>query len=441
MTDPENHPSCPTCATQPAHWSNIDRWGTDVHDNNGIANKFAWLLGREPSEGSANHAGIGVTGIGAADTAHLLYDVILSSLTRTTNLHQFRNAVVNRAWLKWSDTRAYKARDAINAIGLWSSDIDTGLGTRGHVALATHYIRRPSEVRKYLFWRDSDQTRLYYTYQTCNTLFGSSASGEHPCGWVTPTQISSTDEGPSASYFDDKLWVFFKSDVDNRLYYRTINEWGIWSESDEEVVEAHNDIDESPSAIAFDGYLYVFYRRQPTPWYNYAYYVRWSPSTGWEGPYDAGFFHVEDSPVAVGPLGGKLYLVFKRDVPNCIGYATMPSSADHTNWVDSMECIEIESPGPPAAAVFRNRLHIAAKSLGDDVYYTSYCPVGAGCTYRPGEWTNIVRQPSTRQAERSVSIISGEAIQLLDPYLYVFTRNDSTGSGYPSLHWRAKISE
>ena len=109
--------------------------------------------------------------------------------------------------------------------------------------------------------------------------------------------------------------------------------------------------------------------------------------------------------------------------------------------MDSLECIEIESPGPPAAAVFKNRLHVAAKSIGGDVFYTSYCPSGADCTYRPGEWTNIVAQSSTRLSENSISLISGGGIQSLDPYLYLFTKNDPNLSGNSGLHWRTKVSE
>jgi len=68
--------------------------------------------------------------------------------------------------------------------------------------------------------------------------------------------------------------------------------------------------------------------------------------------------------------------------------------------------------------------------IHDPIIYASMCSTGAGCTYRPGEWTwNVILDPGAR-----------DFVTLFEDgvgHLYLFFRDDSANA----IYWRFKRSE
>lgn len=222
------------------------------------------------------------------------------------------------------------------------------------------------------------------------------------------------------------LWVFFKYDISNNIIIRRLDSSGVWSSLPWTPVPTPN-TDASPSAVVMNNKIYLFYKAVGTGSQR-IYYVTWDPSSGWLGPYETPIYS-DYGPVAVNLLDTWIHVFYKygstgQNLKYRYSYPDMSWSDEYSSGV---------TPGAPAAAVFKDRLHVAVKASNNTILYSSFCYSGLECTYRPGAWTLWVQQDGG--ARNFVSFVQDDG-----PYggsLYLFHRGQSTNL----LYWRSKDSE
>ncbi|MDI7268506.1 MAG: M4 family metallopeptidase, partial [Myxococcota bacterium] len=377
IANPESH-SCEGCDVQPAHFSNYGRWGGSFYDDMGIPSKSGWLLGREAGLGSDTFAGISVTGIGEVDAGRVWYDVLTNRLNSNSNFTIFRNAVIGAAASLFGvgNNRYVQALNSVDAIGLHSYDYWYNFDSHHRVALAIFTVS--GQERRYIFYRepvDADP-RLFFRFRTCPIYVG--------CDWSAATFLDYTGRGPGAVVFDGKLWVFYKYDLDNYIWYRTLDSAGSWSGWQRPTGTPTTDSD--LAATAFDGKLYLFYKTVGAGATAIAYRT-WTPGgVGWQGPFSAGGASTEGGPAAVAPLINRLRLVYLRGTtsPN-LRQRSMTTAGAWTAESTPSDNLNTAWVGSPTAHLFRSRLHVAGRSSpANEIIYRSLCDDAAGCTYRPG---------------------------------------------------------
>ena len=416
-------PRCGECPTQPAHFSNYNRWVGDdpVHHNASIPSKAGWLLGRETSQGPVTFAGITVTGIGEVDAGRVWYDALTSRFTPYSTFTDFRYAIINSAASLFGvgEDKYIESLRSVDAIGVWSADYWENFDTQHRPALAMFTVS--GEDRRYIFYREPVDTdpQLFYRYRTC-VIYGG-------CSWSAATPLDNAGSGPAAVVFDNKLWVFAKYHWSNYIVYKTLNPDGTWNPLDQPtgLPETDNDV----AAAAFNGKLYLFYKDVGSGAKVIMYHT-WTPGVGWQGPLPTGATS-ENGPAAAAPYNNVLALFYVRGTTspnlryrslNTIGTWSLESTPEDnlsTAWV-----------GSPTIYIFKNRLHAAGRSSDNDIIYRSVCGSGVGCTYRPGEWTwNVKLDPGARDF---VTLFEDGA-----NHLYLFFRDESANAVY----WRFKRSE
>lgn len=423
LSDPENPPTCPIgymgmCHYSAAHWSNYDASAEYPHYNMGIGTKAGWLLGREPYQGAATFAGVTVTGIGEQKAGSVWYDVLCNRLSSNSKFTQFRTAIEQSAWTILGSSDAQQADRSVRAVGIWTGDVqESGLDTDYPVSISNFTVS--SQARKYIFYREPVGTnpRLFYRYRTCPLY--------QACGWSSASQLSYTAKGPTSVVFNNYLWVFYKYDLNNNIYIRRMDGSGNWSSFSWSPLSTPT-TDASPFAIVAYNRIFVFYKSVGSG-ARRVYYVTWSTSSGWEGPFETPIF-TTSGPVVADLYYGWLHVFYEYGYT---GQNLRYRSYYLGIWSD--ENYHGSTVGSPALAVFKNRLHVATRASDNSIYYSSYCYSGIGCTYRPNEWTLRVKQDGG--ARNFLNLISDDG-----PYggsLYMFLRGKTSNL----LYWRSKDSE
>lgn len=425
LSDPENPPTCPPgyggmCHYSSSHWNNYDAsYESEFpHYNMGIGTKSGWLLGREPSQGAATFAGVTVTGIGEQKAGSVWYDVLCNRLSSSSKYTQFRTAIEQSAWTILNSSDAQQADRSVRAVGIWTGDVQEG-GFDTDYPLSISNFTVSGQSRKYIFYREPVGTnpRLFYRYRTCPLYQG--------CGWTSASQLSYTAKGPTSVVFNNYLWVFYKYDLNNNIYIHRMDGSGNWNSFSWSPISTPT-TDASPFAIVAYNKIFVFYKSVGSGTRR-VYYVTWSTSNGWEGPFETPIFSTS-GPVVADLYYGWLHVFYE--------YGSTGQNLRYRwyylgTWSD--EYYHGSTVGSPALAVFKNRLHVATRASDNSIYYTSYCDDGVGCTYRPDEWTLWVKQDGG--ARNFLTLIPDDG-----PYggsLYMFLRGKTSNL----LYWRSKDSE
>lgn len=430
MSAPEAN--CGTgCNPGPQHYSNYGGINpTDIEYGGAmIADYAAFLAGREPSEGPITTAGLTVTGLGIDVLSDFTYSIVRNRLARTDGFADLASHWKNEAAARWPTSSAdyQNMVRAIDAVGLWTgSALTSGPHTLDRMAFADTVISGQS--RTYVFYRSdatsgAGQNRLHYRYRTCPVFANST------CVWSAEQVASWTLGAPAAAQYGSDVWLFHRYDLDTSLRARRLSAGGTWTS---ETLPGAPQSETGVAAANFAGSLHVFYR---PPGVSTIHYLRRTGST-WTGPINLSSSTADSAPTAT-VVGDRLYLVYRRGSgTGNLFYRSMSSS-----FVWNGESVILNqagyqvgpAEGDPTTTSFRGRLHVAARDSNGDIRYSSFCPTGTGCTYRPGEWTMTVRLRT--QTAAPVTLHQDAGVYPYGQTLYVLSSN------LGAVWWDYKLSE
>ncbi len=421
LSDPENpgcaSPTCDlglSCGPSAGHYSNKERWGSEYSAS--TFSKAFYLLGRPSNAGPVTYAGVTVYPIGAANAAKVWYHTMVFYLTETTDYLAFRNNLEASAQIVFSgDYRYLRTKQALAAVGLWTSEQwDTGVQTDRRMALERFTVSGQS--RLYALYKEpvGSAPRLRVAYRLCAIGPG--------CTWTAPVNISWTGAGVDATVYDGKLWVFYKYDISDQIYFKTMDNTGAWSGTSTLNVTTDNDVE----AVVHDGELWVLYKQVGSSALRYK---KYTPAGGWSAEGTVPGVASKFGPGAVS-YNGSLRVYFVNDLGG--GATTLKSIrlAPGSIWAPQ-ETVPNQSAtvyvSSPSAEVFKNRVHVAVRD-SSKTNMISLCLSGTGCTYRPGEHTNMVR--TYIQGQSSPATIT---LDQADGALYALTLRTTGGT---SIHWK-----
>lgn len=375
LVDPEG---CTGCASLgPAHLSNLGGFAGSFHADGQVVGKAGFLVGRPSSAGSVSFAGLPVTGIGNdADT--LLYDIENFWLLPTDDYFDFAWVWRYAAFWRWGeyDVRYQRARDAIDAVGMWTGPYTEPLFTHNQVALTTLAIGGSSYTAA--VFRTNTGTNELLQRRRLGTLGSGNA-------WSTPTHIHWAGGNPSIATSGGVSHLVFRYDLNSSIVHYRSNTTGGW---DPVSVVPSSSVDpwDDVSAVFFGGQLYVFYRSVATSALRY---VRWN-GTSWTAPSTVPGASLSSGGPAAAAYGGRIY-VFYRGGTGAANLRYVWSSTG-TSWTGPVAPDQGGAPslaGTPTAHVAQQRLHVAGRTSTGAIRYSSLCSTTAGCTYRPGQWTRV----------------------------------------------------
>ena len=367
----------------------------DPHNNAGIIDKAAWLLGRDVGTGAASFAGIAVTPIGHHDTGALWYHLLVNDLGSSATFRDFRYHAINSAYNELfgsSDPRSLQTKGAVNAVGIWSYSSSMNSGSNDPIAIADMTIS--GAWKKHLIYTEpvpgTRYGKVYHRSRSCSML--------GTCSWSTPAMVDYGAGGVSAVVFNGSLWAFYKYDISNSIRCKKLSSSGVWQTCG---TFGNYTSDRVPSAAVLGDEIVLFFKEvgAGVRYLKYAFYS--GPSGLWSVTQGMGSYRSPEGPWVGGVIDGKLYgaYIFRQtDYDDVVDAFTMDSGHNlDSPWPLTPTCIQVSDHGDPgagyghlssvSAAVFRNRFHVAARHEDHQVAYASYCPSGAGCTYRPEQWS------------------------------------------------------
>jgi hypothetical protein len=395
LRDPEDPINCPTCRAGAANYSNFRRWDFNgPHSDGTIIGKLAWLIGREPSEGSVNFGGQTVTGIGSLEAGTLFYDVLTGFATATTDLNQFGHLLRFVAGVKWGSGNGspfFQVQAAVAAVGLWRPDHVSAGAALSTLRPVVETFTVGSQERTYYIstaW-DGDH---YLHAQHMSCIFTNN------CGFGTATNLwRKTSTGPGVAKTSGKLHVFYGGSPWMFLEHVSMDSNGSWGSATSYTDPyAMTDSEPAVAPVNFQGfeYLVVYYRlpgtaRQPI------YYMNISASDGSliSGPFNTGYF--AEGGLGHAKIGNTSYIVYVDE------WRFKYFQVGGTEQLAPLWWDVLVTGSATATNTFQwGRLHVAAQTKGDGneippgwFAYKSFCPQGSSCTYRPGEWTKTVALP------------------------------------------------
>jgi len=381
---PYRHLDDPTLDGRPSHWNDAMQNG-DSHDQSGPLEKAGWLMGRETSEGWEAFAGISTLGIGANDSGVLWHDTQKQRFQSDTDFRDFREEMISWAFyemFQYQMDKAITVRNALNAVGIFSNTVMESIETSAAPAIDNLTVN--SQWRKYahfVYPVGEDEGYLYQTYRTC-AFTGS-------CQWSSPSHVGYSRMAPSSVIFEDAIWVFTKYDLNNQIQCHRLTSSGAWNYCPSFSVTPVTD--SPPTATVYNGLVFLLFKA-PGSGAQALQYQMYNPSSGiWSTTYSLSST-TTTGPSATGVISNRFYVVYNS------GNGIKIRGYGLRGWLlveDTPITSTMASNHQPAAAVFRDRLHVALPKNGgtDRIYYTSKCWSGVGtCTYRPGEWTAFVQQ-------------------------------------------------
>jgi hypothetical protein len=415
LADPEDPLNCPTCTPGASNYSNFLRWKTSsgspsVHRDGGIIGKLGWLIGREPAEGSVSFGGqVNITGVGHLNAGALLHDVMTGFATATTDLNMLGILLRQAAHARFGFTAPFfDIQRAVNAVGLWRPNQAAIVDGSASSSLrpGVEMFQVGTQNRAYYVssqWDELDQAHfLHVQHKPCIL--------SNNCQFSQPVNLGvKTSTGVGIAKSSDKLHAFYAGSPASFLSQVTMDSNGDWS-----APITYPDITDSEPAVASysifgSEILTVYYRawgweeeRQPIRYIN----ILASDGSVVSGPFETSFFaegglgqaevngvhyivYVDEGKLKYFTLGASSEVIppLQEDVPTLVGSATATSSLP------------------------LDRLHVAALTLDGTFGYKSFCPSGAACTYRPGEWTNTVALPPPSPTAEYVALFADPGVR------------------------------
>jgi|GEM_PF-2359149 len=169
-----------------------------------------------------------------------------------------------------------------------------------------------------------------------------------------------TDKSPAAEIFNNKLYVFVKSNVNNEIWYNYVNpdtarSMGTWTKIDGLTPDR-------PAVAVFNNRLYVVVRGTDN-----LIYVRYMTSAGTFSPWSVvpgGWTTVAP---AIASFNNYLYLIVKDANDNKIWWNKMDTAGVWSGW----RLMDGLSPSTAAMTEFNGQLYIVVRGADDRIYYRS----------------------------------------------------------------------
>lgn len=426
-----------TSAPYPDHLSNFRDdcvGGVDVHFNSSIVAKIAFLMGREPSEGSVTHWGVPVTGIGESAASRAWYYALTRYLAGATTHTDFAVALDSACLDVYYETFDFnhyaQCHYALLAAGIWSRNGIAGWNIdNAPVGLASFTVG--GQARKWAFYRPLGVAAVRYRYRTCPTFGG--------CSWSAETNLDSTTTGPSVATFGGNMWACFGSGAGTLIWCDRIDSTGTRHFGPDPAGYAAAVVG-PPSLVPYSSKLFLAYRNS----LGRSVWRRYDPVAGvWGAEVDQGILASAEPVLASGDDdpwrsgASTLWMVYRRtsdgrlayrkynDATNLFGLEVVAGPADVTATILDR----------PAAVLYRDRLHVVGRNydfvpiLGYG-YHLRYMSCALPCT-SASQWSRWSAQDGSASQYPSL-----DAIGASDGALYLWRRD-----GSDALQWRYKMSQ
>lgn len=347
---------------------------SDAQASQYLPTKVAYLLG-QTDHPESTYAGVTVAPIGQQTLSQLWLDTFTQQLNSQSDFRDFARKTVMAASLPES----LNAEDAVDAVGLWREGTAfSNLASDGPIAFVAQSDRRLA------FTYDSSTQRV--SLNACEAD-GSCVEEAFPNTQSATAPVAAVTE-------NDDVYVFVthlsSGDVQYRVFEEATGQWDALSNVPNVATDAQPSVAHVPATpvganATIPEQICLTYKQMSADGGTSSPVAGTCLEVGgtWPAP-----TLVPDASTSQGPatawVGTRIYVVW-RDATDGL----YVSSADGFQWHPKTLLADPTGSSTSSVALspYRDRLHIAALADGE-LWYRSYCPHDADCTYRPNAWTS-----------------------------------------------------
>ncbi len=427
LADPPLYTTLTCSGPDPDTWSNYQKPFTfcpTTYSNIGILGKAAYLASRSVGANPITHYGVPVAGIGRPALEKVLYSCLETDLTPTSTFVEYAQCMVSAAADLGYDFG--RVQDSLDSVGIWRPYKMLWTIPSTYVA-TTHQVDSGGTDRRWAFYESPLVRYAILARRTCGLEVC-----PNPYGWHDEVSIGmSLRGGPATELFGHEIYVCGANSANTSVLCRKLTQAGGLVN----VASPPGTSDKKVSLVSFGGALYLFKKAAGTG----ARAVTWNRFDFATGTWSVSMTTPisTDEPVSASADSTGVWVVYRRATDGRIGYRKLTDVVANT-WTNQVllpakaDGIVPLVSGGPAAAVFRDRLHVVAAhpaTGGDELRYMSCALPCSGS----GSWTKWVLQDSDVDAG-TTTIDAANPSGALQLNLW---RRSATGQ----LIWKFKVSE
>jgi len=358
-----------------------------THANAGILNLQNYLLARDASPPCMIHDQVEVCSIGSSSAEELHYYVLQHDfMDHSADLLDYEYALQAGAIELYGvpSTELTNTMHSLRAVGLWTKDYPASTVNDINGAPDVAFFSETGSNMYMFYKKRSSNHILYRKYE------GSSASWGDALDLTSIYSGAVTDADPSIVEYGGKLYVFFKKDGLQDVYYVKMNSDGTFQGRPVSVPDGSctyaTETNDRVAVAEFDGDLYMVFRAPN----NYMRYRKFDAS-GWNACATTTGNRTYASPSAIGNWQGRLWVghvdvdtkarLLKIDAGGQMSVISVP------DVVDAARGIEVE--------VFKDELHVSTvNDVGEIRYHVCSPPCSNASTYPTAgaHWSRLVEQ-------------------------------------------------
>jgi hypothetical protein len=354
-----------------------------------VLGKSAYLMGREPAEGSETYWGVSVTGTGSADAGQIWYNSIWGCLPPNAKMQHLRDCL---AWRGCSAPYGQATCDSVNsaldAIGLWRRQelADPIVTPTREVSLAK--VVKQNNDRQYLVYQDlfsgMGSDYVWLRRRTCPKATACTSS------WGAPVGLGVTWAGTvGAAAHGNHVYLAGRPAQGGIELYRYNDNNGQMNFLNHFTGSSFQP-DGGVSMAEFNGDIYMFWKQENSTTING---VFWRISDGAWSQFGGSMSSPARPTVASGTMDGVspsvnngLWVFYQHttatdgiayrryDIGS--GWSSVALAGTQSNLTD----------GPPGVAVWRGRVHLVGRTTpltGPSQTFHKSCPLPCGTN----DWT------------------------------------------------------
>ena len=204
------------------------------------------------------------------------------------------------------------------------------------------------------------------------TAFDGTRDAGRPRG--PPGGHSKTDAGPALAVYNGKLYLAYKGNGSNDLWYNdNVFDGTSWLANDLEITQGgHSKTDAGPALAVYNGKLYLAYKGNGSNdlWYNVFDGTSWMAN---DLEITQGGHSKTDAGPALAMYNGKLYLAYKGNGSNDLWYNVFDGTSWMANDLEITQGGHSKTDAGPALAVYNGKLYLAYKGNGsNDLWYNVF---------------------------------------------------------------------